>query len=103
MSDEARMAAVAADPRYQALVRTRSRFAWALTALMLAAYFGFILLVAFDKPFLAQPIGDGATSLGIPVGIGIILFAILLTWIYVRRANGAWDAQMDAILAEHRA
>lgn len=101
MSDETRLAAVAADPRYQALVKARTRFAWTLTAVMLAAYFGFVLLVAFDKPFLAQPIGAGATSLGIPVGLGIILFAILLTWLYVRRANGAWDAEMDAILAEH--
>lgn len=97
---DAGISAVAENPRYRALVKARARFAWTLTAIMLAAYFGFILLVAFDKPFLAQPIGDGATSLGIPVGIGIILLAILLTWLYVRRANGAWDAEMATILAE---
>jgi uncharacterized membrane protein (DUF485 family) len=91
MRDE-RLASLAEDPRYRALVRRRSRFAWALSGVMLAAYFGFILLIAFDKPLLARPIGRGVTSLGIPLGLGVILLAILLTAIYVRRANREFDA-----------
>jgi uncharacterized membrane protein (DUF485 family) len=98
-----RLTAIAADPRYLALVRRRDRFAWTLTAIVLAAYFGFILLVAFDKPLLAAPIAGGATSLGIPIGLGVILLSIVLTGVYVRRANGAFDAELAAIRAEHGA
>ena len=78
-------------PAYQTLVRRRSRFAWTLTAIMLVVYFGYIGLIAFDKAFLAQPIGPGVMSLGIPVGVGIILFTIALTGIYVARANSEFD------------
>eukprot|EP01035_Chromulina_nebulosa_P035795 gene35795-48134_t len=88
------IARIAADPRYQVLMRRRGRFAWLLTAIMLAAYFGYILLIAFDKAFLAQPIAGGVTSLGIVIGFGIILLAIALTGLYVHRANTEFDALM---------
>ena len=91
---------VADDPRYRALVRRRGRFTWTLTAVMLAAYFGYILLIAFDKPLLARPIGRGVTSLGIPLGLGVILLAILLTALYVRRANRDFDAVTAALREE---
>ena len=81
---------VAADPRYRALVRRRRRFAWTLTAIMLTAYFGFILLVAFDKALLGRPIG-GVTTLGIPLAIGVILLGFALTALYVRHANRHFD------------
>jgi uncharacterized membrane protein (DUF485 family) len=93
----ARYDEVAADPRYQRLVRRRSRFTWTLSIVMLAAYFGYIALVAFDRSFLARPIGGGVTSLGIPVGVGLILLAILLTGLYVRRANREFDPLVDAL------
>lgn len=93
------LARIEAHPRYHELVRKRSRFAWALSAIMLAAYVGFLLLVAFDKPFLAQSIGGGVTSLGILIGIGLILLAIALTAIYVRRANREFDALLAEVLA----
>jgi uncharacterized membrane protein (DUF485 family) len=91
---------VAEDPRYQALVRRRGRFTWTLTGVMLAAYFGYILLIAFDKPLLARPVGRGVTSLGIPLGLGVILLAILLTALYVRRANRDYDAVTAALREE---
>jgi uncharacterized membrane protein (DUF485 family) len=75
----------------------------AMSAIMLIAYFGYVALIAFNKPLLAQPIGGGVTSLGIPIGIGIILLGILLTGIYVRRANKEYDPLVEAIKAEHEA
>ena len=84
-------AQVRQSPAYQTLVSRRTRFSWILTAIMLVVYFGYIGLIAFDKPFLAQPIGSGVTSLGIPVGVGIILITIALTGIYVVRANSEFD------------
>lgn len=96
-----RYEAILADPRYRRLVRRRGRFAWALTIVMLAAYFGYILLIAFDKAALARPIGGGVTSIGIPAGVGIILFAILLTALYVRRANREYDPLIRALKDEY--
>lgn len=95
--------AIARDPRYRALLRRRGRFAATLSAIVLIVYFGFIGLVAFDKPLLAAPLAGGATSIGIPIGLGIILLSILLTAIYVRRANGEFDAALAEIRAEHGA
>jgi uncharacterized membrane protein (DUF485 family) len=94
---------ISGDERYQALVRTRSRFAWRLTLIVLIVYFGFIGVVAFNKPLLAASLSGGATSVGIPVGLGIIVLSILLTGLYVRRANGAFDNELAAIRAAHDA
>ena len=85
---------IAADPRYHELTRRRGRLTWALTAIILIAFFGFILLVAFAKPFLARPIGDGVTSIGIPIAIGVILLGFVLTAFYVRHANRHYDAMI---------
>lgn len=91
------LARIAADPRYQELVTRRSRFTWMLTIVMLVVFFGYILLIAFNKALLARPIGEGATSLGIPIGLGVILVGIALTGIYVHRANRDFDPMVEAI------
>ena len=95
--DAARYDEVLSDPRYQRLVQRRGRYTWTLSIIMLVAYFGYVALIAFDKPLLARPIGGGVTSLGIPVGVGLILLAILLTGLYVRRANRDYDPLVDAL------
>jgi uncharacterized membrane protein (DUF485 family) len=82
---------IAANPSYQQLKARRSRFGWLLAILMLIVYYGFILLVAFDKPFLAQRMGAGVTTIGMPIGFGVIVFTIVITGIYVRRANSEFD------------
>ena len=71
-----------------------------LTVLMLIVYYGYIALIAFNKPFLAQPIGAGVTSVGIPIGMGVIIFTIVITAIYVRRANGEFDTLTKEILKD---
>lgn len=95
--------AIVSDPRYRSLLRRRGRFAAVLTAIILIAYFGFIGLVAFDKPLLGASLSGGATTVGIPVGLGLIILSIVLTGLYVRRANGEFDAELAAIRAEHDA
>jgi uncharacterized membrane protein (DUF485 family) len=74
-----------------ALADARWRVALVLTIAMMVVYFGFILLVAFAKPLLATLIGPGL-SLGMLLGILVILAAWLLIWIYVRWANTHYDA-----------
>ncbi len=90
--------AIKAHPKYQELVRSRRRFSLTLTALILIIYFGFILTIAFAPSLLATPVSAGAvTTLGMPVGILIIVSAFILTGVYVYRANGRFDALTSAI------
>ncbi len=79
-------------PAFLELERKRSRFSWTLTILMLVLYFGFILLVAFDGQLhLMGTMVTRSISLGFPLGLGVILAAILLTGLYVLRANTEFD------------
>lgn len=91
---------IQANPSYQELKRKRTRFGWALTALMLVVYYGYISLIAFDKAFLSKPLGTGVTTIGIPIGFGVILFTVIITGVYVRRANAEFDALTQRILKE---
>lgn len=91
---------IANNPNYQALKAKRTRFGWWLTLAMMIAYYGFILLVAFNKSFLSQKLGDGVMTVGIPIGFGVIVFTIVLTAYYVNRANREFDALSDAIAKE---
>lgn len=84
------------NPDFQQLVAERTRFGWILTILMLVVYFGFIGLIAFDKSLLAVKVG-GTASLGLFMGVFVILFAFALTGIYVARANTRFDALSDAL------
>jgi uncharacterized membrane protein (DUF485 family) len=85
------------DPNYQELKSSRSRFGWWLAAAMMVVYYGFILLVAFNKSFLATRLGEGVTTIGMPIGLGVIVFTIVITGIYVHRANGRYDALTELI------
>ncbi|WP_395025873.1 DUF485 domain-containing protein [Comamonas odontotermitis] len=94
------VAKIQANPRYQELKRKRNAFGWTLTILMLVVYYGYIGLIAFDKEFLATPLGTGVTTLGIPIALGVIIFTVLITGIYVRRANTEYDAMTQQILKD---
>ena len=87
-------------PKYLELRSKRNRFGVILTVLMLVVYYGYIALIAFNKPFLAQPIGAGVTTLGIPIGMAVIIFTVVITGIYVRRANGEYDQLTKDILKD---
>jgi uncharacterized membrane protein (DUF485 family) len=91
---------IKANPRYQELRSKRGSFGWMLTALMMVVYYGYIALIAFNKPFLAQPLGAGVTTVGVPIGMGVIIFTIIITGIYVRRANSEFDALTAEILKD---
>ena len=88
---------VARNPKYQELKAKRTRMGWWLTLAMMVVYYGFILLVAFDKPFLATRLGSGVTTIGMPLGLAVIVFTIVITGIYVHRANGEYDRLTDEI------
>lgn len=87
-------------PKYLELRSKRNRLGLFLTVLMLVVYYGYIALIAFDKSFLAQPIGAGVTSLGIPIAMGVIVFSVIITGLYVRRANSEYDKLTQDILKD---
>ena len=91
-------AQIAANPRYAALVRDRQRFSWTLTAITVAVYSSFISLIAFDKPLMAQPIGGGTISLAVMLGAAMLVGTVAICAIYVRRANGEYDARLAELL-----
>lgn len=92
---------IRSNPKFQALVAKRNGYAFIMTALMMIVYYGYILLIAFNKEMLGQKLGAGmVTSIGIPMGVGVILFTIIITAIYVKRANTEFDAEAEVVVKE---
>ncbi|MBH3426117.1 DUF485 domain-containing protein [Pseudomonas alkylphenolica] len=78
-------------PDFIQLVRRKQRLTWSLTLTMLAIYYGFVLTMAFAPGLLGQPLNGGATSIGIPVAVTVILLSFILTAFYVRQTNQVLD------------
>ena len=97
MNDDT-IARIQNSPEFIELSSQRRAFAWTLTILMLVIYFGFIGLVAFLPATIGTVIA-GSITVGIALGIAVILSAVLLTGIYVWRANTRYDAMTSAIIA----
>ena len=94
-------ARVEANPKYHKLVSSRSVFSIWMTIAVMVVYYGYILLIAFDKEWLGTKMAEGmTTSVGIPLGVGVIVITIILTNIYVRRANTAFDQLNAEIIKE---
>lgn len=89
-------------PDFIQLVRRKQRLTWTLTLCMLAIYFGFVLVMAFAPHLLARSIGNGVTSVGIPVVVVVIVLSFLLTAIYVRQTNKVLDPLAAKLLQETR-
>ena len=97
--EPASYARIRQNPKFAELVQQRNALARALTVAMLVIYFGFILLVAFAPGFLAIKIGT-VTTIGIPLGLLVIVSAFVLTGIYVAKANTSFDRLNDELLRE---
>ncbi len=84
-----------------ALAARRLKVGAILTVAMLVVYFGFILLVAFNKPGLGGLITDGL-SWGMLLGVLVILGTWALTWIYVGWANRTYEPEVQRLKAGRR-
>ncbi|QAY96967.1 DUF485 domain-containing protein [Methylovirgula ligni] len=89
------------NPKFRELVEARKLLGGSLTLLIIIIYFGFILLIAFDPKLLGTPI-SGVITLGIPVGLFVIVAAFVLTGIYVLRANATYDVLTKEIIEESK-
>ena len=91
------MATTPSSSSLESVSAARWRVALSLTVAMMAVYFGFILLVAFDKPLLGRVLAPGL-SLGMLLGVLVILAAWVLTWTYVRWANRHYDQSVRELM-----
>lgn len=85
---------------YRELVRKRSKLGWTLTTLVLLVYYGYVLIIAFDKDLLAVKMGPGVMTWGMPIGLFVIVFTVVITGLYVRHANSTYDELTDQIKRE---
>lgn len=81
---------------FKSLVRSKNAISLILTVAELVVYFGFVLLIAYNKDFLSQKI-YGPVTVGIPVGIGVIVISWILTGIYVAWSNKKYDQKVSEI------
>ena len=99
--DDAATRAMMANPTFQELTRSRSTLGWTLAAIMWIVYFGFILLVAFNKTdgmILSTKIATGSTtSVAIVVGFAILIATFVITGFYVAVANSKFDRLSDKL------
>ena len=88
------------NPKFQEMVSKKRRLSWTLTAIMLFVYVGFMLLVGYNKPFLASSCSGGVTTWGIPLGLGIIVLSFVLCGVYSYIANNTLDSLNEETLKE---
>ncbi len=90
-----------ANPKFRELVSRRGRFAWTLAAIVLVMFYGFVLTVAFNPTSLGQPVSEGSMlTVGVAVELFMFIFFWVLTALYVKRANGEFDALTQEVVKE---
>lgn len=87
-------------PEYVALTRARKKIMWPLSLATIFVYFALILTIAFNPDALGNPISNGVTSIGMVLGLGVILFCMLITGIYVYYANRVLEPLTRAIVTK---
>lgn len=89
------------NPKYHQLIKQRDALSWSLSAVVFVIYFGFTLMIAYAPAILTEPISaDSVIPVGMLIGVGVILVSILLTALYVNRANSVFDSLTDEIIQE---
>jgi uncharacterized membrane protein (DUF485 family) len=96
--DQVNLRRIENDPNYLKLVSERKSLGWTLAIITLVMYYGYIAIVAFAPSVIAAPL-FGSITVGIVLGVAIILASILLTGIYVMRANAEYDELTRAIVS----
>lgn len=87
------------NPRFAELVAKRTRFAVVLSAIVLAIFYGFVLVVAFNPSLIGERVAEGSTlTIGVAAGLFQFVFFWILTAVYVRRANTEFDALNSEIV-----
>jgi len=92
-----------ADPAFHELSRRRSRLGWTFTAVVVLAFYLWILVIAFKPEWFAQALSDHTlVTVGIAAGLGVIALGVTLTGVYIWQANKSFDAQNCSIVVRAR-
>ena len=87
------------DKDFKDLISKRNTIAVTLSIVELLLYFGFIALVAYNKPYLGKTLSPTSdTTIGIPIAIGIIIISIILGGIFAYWANTSYDTSVKKII-----
>ncbi|GHD55384.1 DUF485 domain-containing protein [Jeongeupia chitinilytica] len=101
--DEALIQRIQNNPKFRELEHKKTSLSWLLSIAMLVIYYGLILMIAFSPKTLGTPLAAGSvTTIGIPLGLLVIVSAFVLTGIYVRRANTEFDKLNAELIEETR-
>lgn len=87
------------NPKFQELVARRSRYSWSLAAIVVAVFYGFVMVVAFNPKAIGEPVAEGSMwTVGIVFGLAMFICFWLMTAMYVRRANTEFDALSQEVV-----
>lgn len=98
--DEAHVERILQNPKFKEMVNRKSRLSWTLTIIMLIVYVGFMLLVGYNKEFLMSSVSGGVTTVGMPLGLSIIVLSFILCGVYSYIANNKLDALNEEAMRE---
>ncbi len=98
--DERQVEQILQNPKFKEMVKRKSTLSWTLTIIMLVVYVGFMLLVGYNKEFLMTSLGGGVTTIGMPLGLSIIVLSFILCGVYSYIANNKLDALNEEAMRE---
>ena len=99
--EERQVEAILQNPKFKEKKKKKSKLSWTLTAIMLFVYVGFMLLVGYNKEFLLTKISDGGvTTIGMPLGLSIIVLSFVLCGVYSYIANNKLDQLNEEAMRE---
>ena len=98
--DEKKVEAILKNPKFKEMVAKKRNLSWTLTAIMLVVYVGFMLLVGYNKEFLMTSVSGGVTTIGMPLGLSIIVLSFVLCGVYSYIANNTLDQLNEDAMKE---
>lgn len=97
--DDSQVQRVMNHPDFQNMAKKKTSIGMIFSIITLIVWFGFLLLVGFEPAMFAAPLSSGSmTPVGFYIVIGIMIFVPLITWIYVRKANGEFDTMTRQVI-----
>lgn len=86
---------------FQQMARQKARLGWIFSALTFVIYVGYIVLIGFSPATVGTPVAPrAATTWGIYIGVFVILISVVLTGIYVVRANGKYEDMTQKVIRD---
>ena len=95
------VAEIIESPDFKRLVSLRWTVSMVLLTLLFVTYYGYILLIPYAPDFMKSKIGE-VTTMAIPLGIGVIVIAFVLTAVYVVWANSSYDPEVERLKGQLR-